>query len=174
MAQVGEIIAIITSNLIYVTIYLGIVLFLISKTSLDRPLMTCLIVIFLIGSIFKYGNYRCQHPDIKDPLQKPLFKKLPWLDGWAYTHFMAFFFIGLFTGKIPYWVVLVVGLGLGIVWEVFEHVVGKERPGWMGAYGGCDLATDKNGDGNWWFGKWTDLLMNATGMLLGIALSKLF
>ena len=182
VTRAGEIGAMIASNLIYTTVYLGIVIFLIVKAPLPHtPLFvaikTCLITIFIIGSIFIYGNHRCQHPEFKDPLEKPLFdEKLPWLDGWAYTHFITFFFIGLglFFGNnsfnLPYWPWLVVAVGLGIAWEVFEHVVGKERPGWMGGYGGCNLATDKNEDGNWWYGKWTDLLMNGTGLLLGYGL----
>ena len=59
------------------------------------------------------------------------------------------------------------------MWEVFEHVVGKRRPGWMGGYGGCNLATDKKDDGNWWYGKWTDIVMNTTGLILGFLLQKL-
>ena len=129
-------------------------------------------IICMIGSIFIYGNYRCQHPEFKDPLQKPLFdEKLPWLDGWAFTHFWAFLLIGLLTQNVS--VFLPLSFGVGIAWEIFEHVVGKERPGWMGGYGGCNLATDKNEDGNWWYGNWTDLLMNGIGMILGIAFSMM-
>ena len=186
VTQAGEIGAVIASNLIYITVYLGIVTFLTIKAPLPyTPLFVtieaCLISIFLIGSIFIYGNHRCQHPEFKDPLEKPLFdEKLSWLDGWAYTHFMAFFFISLFGTNTSlklnktYWPwIVAVAFGIGIAWEFFEHVVGKERPGWMGGYGGCNMATDKNEDGNWWYGKWTDLLLNGTGMILGIAFSMM-
>ena len=182
VTRAGEIGAVINSNLIYTTAYLGIITFLIIKAPLPHtPLFVaikaCIVATSIIGSIFIYGNHLCQHPEFKDPLEKPLFdEKLPWLDGWAYAHFMAFFFMGLFgaTCNVPYWPrIVAVGLGIGIAWEVFEHVVGKERPGWMGGYGGCNLATDKNEDGNWWYGKWTDVLMNGTGMILGIAFSMM-
>ena len=174
----GEIGAVIASNLIYITIFLGIVTSLtinapLPYTPLFVTIKTCLLSIFVIGSIFIYGNHRCQHPEFKDPLEKPLFdEKLPWLDGWAYTHFITFFFIGLFADSYyyEYWLVAV---GLGITWEVFEHIVGEERPGWMGGYGGCNMATDKNEDGNWWYGKWTDVLINGIGFILGIAFSMM-
>ena len=122
----------------------------------------------LIGWIFTYGNYRCNHPEFKDPLEKSIFDEyLPWLDGWAFLHLWAFFLIGLFIRNNQNTLtLLLLSFGVGIIWEVFEHVVGKERPGWMGGYGGCNMATDKI-DGNWWYGKWTDLLMNGTGLLLG-------
>lgn len=124
-----------------------------------------------IGSIFMYGNYRCKHPEFKDPLEKPLFDDLPWLDGWAFSHFFAFFLFGLLHTNFN---VLPLIVGIGIAWEVFEHTLGKERPGWMGGYGGCNLSTDKNDDGNWWYGKWTDIVMNCLGLLLGYFIKQKF
>ena len=187
----GEITKMITSSLIYVTMWELVVLSLILMapipyTPLIGMIKLCISAIFLIGNIFIYGNYRCQHPEFKDPLEKPLFdEKLPWLDGWSYIHFMTNFLLGFlirllfrseFVKKEIMWHYLIFCSAffvLGIAWEVFEHVVGKERPGWMGGYGGCNMATDKNEDGNWWYGKWTDILMNGTGMILGIAFSMM-
>ncbi len=127
-----------------------------------------IITVFIIGTIFAYGHYRCRHPEFKDPLEKPLFEKVPWLDGWGYTHFITFFLIGLcLRGN---WKPLLVFVGVGVAWELFEHVVGKDRPGWMGGYGGCKMSTDRE-DGNWWYGKWADVGLNAIGILLGFSIS---
>ena len=154
-------------NVAVAQILLTLVLTMINISDFIRvPIAT----IIIIGSIFAYGNYRCQHPEFKDPLEKPLFHHLPWLDGWALTHFLTFFWTG-FVLKNP--IVLKISLFVGLMWEVFEHVVGKRRPGWMGGYGGCNLATDKKDDGNWWYGKWTDIVMNTTGLILGFLLQKL-
>ena len=65
---------------------------------------------------------------------------------------------------------------IGILWELFEHYYGKNRPGWLGGYGDCNnLKTDQI-NGNWWYGKQTDIVCNTTGFLIGeyISTGKLF
>ena len=110
--------------------------------------------------IFPYGKYRCTHKEFKDPLETPLF----WgLDGWSATHFFWFMFLGI---TFPNYFIL--ATLLGIIWELFENYYGKARPGWLGGYGACDgLASDKKEDGNWWYGKWSDIACNITGFLIG-------
>jgi hypothetical protein len=109
--------------------------------------------------IFPYGKYRCTHPSYKDPLETPL---LPGLDGWSASHFLFFMLVGYLFPKT-----FILSMAIGTAWELFEHYYGKERPGWLGGYGDCNnLATDRT-EGNWWYGKWTDIVCNATGFLIG-------
>ena len=113
--------------------------------------------------IFPYGKYRCANRSFKDPLETPL---VLGLDGWSVTHFLFFLVIGYFFPKT-----FIFSMTAGICWELFEHWYGKFRPGWLGGYGDCnDLASD-NDTGNWWYGKWSDIVCNASGFLLGRGLS---
>lgn len=109
--------------------------------------------------IMLYGKYRCTHKKFKDPLEFGLF----WgLDGWSASHFFWFMIIGYVYPET-----IILSTTLGICWELFEHYYGKERPGWLGGYGDCNnLATDMAG-GNWWYGKWTDIICNLFGFLTG-------
>ena len=119
--------------------------------------------------IFIYGAYRCSHPDFTDPFERPLFDSVPWLDGWTFTHFLLFFLVGrgiVIVNKKSVFGLLSAAFIGGILWEVFEHVAGEQRPGWMGGYGDCQMSTDKE-DGKWWYGKWTDVVANGSGLLLG-------
>jgi hypothetical protein len=114
--------------------------------------------------IFPYGKYRCTHKSFKDPLETQLFLGL---DGWSATHFCFFFVLGYFFPNT-----FIFSMAVGISWELFEHYYGKERPGWLGGYGDCDdLATDRT-EGNWWYGKWTDIVCNTSGFILGASLRK--
>jgi len=117
--------------------------------------------------IFIYGSYRCKNPDFKDPLEKQI--GIGKLDGWSVTHFTLFLIAGYI---FPDHYILALTMGCG--WELFENYYGENRPGWLGGYGDCPeaLASDKNDDGNWWYGKWTDILMNTMGFTVGIYLKR--
>ena len=53
-----------------------------------------------------------------------------------------------------------------------QLIYGKNRPGWLGGYGDCqDIRTDR-ADGNWWYGKWTDIVCNIVGFIIGVYLKK--
>jgi hypothetical protein len=114
-----------------------------------------------LASIFLYGTYRCNNKTFKDPLENKL--GIPGLDGWSLSHIMFFMLMGYLYSNT-----FIKTMLFGISWEVFEHVYGKQRPGWLGGYGGkCNnMATDRE-DGNWWYGKWTDIVCNAFGFLVG-------
>ena len=59
---------------------------------------------------------------------------------------------------------LIVACIFGILWELFEYYYGKHRPGWLG--GDCkNLATDKGEDSNWWYAKFSDIIMNILGLM---------
>jgi len=123
------------------------------------PFVVCLVVIFL------YGNYRCKNPEYKDILETKI--GIGELDGWSLSHLLFNMLIGyLYSDKY-----LIYAFILGCLWEFFEHYYGEKRPGWLGGYGDCDMSTDKL-DGNWWYGKWSDILMNVFGLFLGYYLRK--
>jgi hypothetical protein len=115
--------------------------------------------------ILIYGTYRCSHKEYKDPLEMTI--GIKGLDGWSLTHVMFFMIMGyLFPNT------LIQTMILGMIWESFEHISGTNRPGWLGGYGGdCNGMKSKNG-GNWWYGKWSDILCNLFGFMLGMNLSK--
>jgi hypothetical protein len=109
--------------------------------------------------IFPYGKYRCDNKSFKDPLETHL---ILGLDGWSASHFLFFILVGYLFPKTFF-----LSMTMGILWELFEHYYGKERPGWLGGYGDCnDLATDRE-EGNWWYGKWTDIVCNSAGFIAG-------
>ena len=127
-----------------------------------------LLYVIVLSFIFLYGQYRCSNKTFKDPLEKKISIAKIELDGWSITHVTFFMLMGyLFPNT------LIQTMGMGILWELFEHVYGKHRPGWLGGYGGqCNnMATDRE-DGNWWYGKWTDIVCNMFGFLVGQYLSK--
>jgi len=127
-----------------------------------------LLLLLVSGAImiFTYGSYRCKNPDFKDPLETPI--GIGELDGWSLTHFLLFIIVGyMFPDKY------VMALAIGCGWELFENYYGENRPGWLGGYGDCDkLASGKTEDGNWWYGKWTDIVMNTLGIIVGVYLNR--
>lgn len=84
------------------------------------------------------------------------------------SHFLFFLLIGLsLKGN---WIALIILFLLGCIWEWFEDYAGKDRPGWLGGFGDCNMSTDKE-HGKWWYGKWTDILLNGIGLILGFIIS---
>ena len=123
--------------------------------------------------IFTYGNWKCQHKNVKDPLQTLLFLDV---EMWGATHFLWFMLMGYLFPQT-----FILTMFMGILWELFEHYHGKERPRLhshasvifrplgklIGGFGDCkNLATDR-ADGNWWYGKWSDIACNIIGFLVG-------
>jgi len=120
----------------------------------------CVIIIFI------YGSYRCNNPDFKDPLQTKL--RLFDLDGWSLSHLLFFMLIGYNYGG-QY---LIAAFILGVLWEGFEHYYGEKRPGWLGGYGDCNKMRTDPLEGNWWYGKFSDIIMNILGLIIGYYLQN--
>ena len=134
-----------------------------ANIKIEKSVSYYLLYIIVLLLIFSYGNYRCSNKKFKDPLEKKIRILNLELDGWSFSHIMFFMLMGyLFPNTF------IKTMLLGISWELFEHLYGKHRPGWLGGYGGeCNnIATDRE-DGNWWYGKWTDIVCNAFGFLVG-------
>lgn len=128
-------------------------------------------MIYIAFLIFSYGFIRCK-TNLHDPFMNKLKignKKLFDLDFWSILHFLCFTII---TYLLPH-KFLTIQL-FGISWELFEQLLGKHRPDFLGGFGNCEnlLQTDKNTE-LWWYGRASDIIMNFFGGLFGYYLSKL-
>lgn len=116
------------------------------------------IICFMV--IAAYGRYRCTHPEYHDPLMRKL--GIFDLDGWSVTHFGFFALLGYLYPDT-----FLVAMSIGIGWEVFEHLAGKNRPAILGGFGDC-MTTDPGIQGSWWFGRFSDIITNILGFLFGV------
>ena len=132
---------------------------------MDRKTKYIISFLIVCFSIFYYGKYRCNHPRFKDPLERQYGMGL---DGWSMSHFLFFLFLGY---TFPDYIVI--SFLFGVTWELFEHYYGKKRPGWLGGYGDCKMITDRT-DGNWWYGKGSDILLNGLGLVIGFYLQDTY
>tara|TARA_B100000900_G_C20155931_1_gene543870 strand:- start:68 stop:517 length:450 start_codon:yes stop_codon:yes gene_type:complete len=119
-----------------------------------------------ILSIFAYGKYRCDnikwHTDV---LEFSLFKNSAryGLDGWSVTHYSLFFLLGYLYPKV-----FVTSVLLGAVWELCETYIGIYKPALIKGLGFCELSGNKYKV--WWYGKWSDIVLNTLGFISGMTL----
>ena len=124
-------------------------------------------LLFFACSIFVifYGRYRCVNiKNHKDILENMVIKRLA-IDGWSISHLCFFMLIGFLYPNS-----LVLNMILGSIWELFETYIGYYKPDIIHGWGFCD--TDK-GIKTWWYGKFSDILVNFIGFILGSHLNKL-
>ena len=116
--------------------------------------------VFLIVGIFFILYYSLrQSYGMQDIFLTPLSISQPGtitedLDCWSLLHIGLFAFL---TYKIPeYWPLW---LALGILWEYWEDLLGilMEKP--------------QSGT-HWWYGRWSDIIMNIIGILIGLGLAR--
>ena len=119
--------------------------------------------VFALGTlaIGVYGLLRCK-VGFRDPLSAKL--KLGDLDGWSFTHLALFTLVGYIFPGIE---LALVAFACGIGWELVEELLGKSRPSWLGGWGDCEAAEFEKENANWWFGRYSDIAVNAGGLLLG-------
>jgi hypothetical protein len=124
-------------------------------------LIGCLCILIIV----LYGTYRCMNTSFVDPLTfsfaPPPFDK--YLDGWGLSHLGFFMLLGYLFPSMLFFSFL-----LGVAWELIEYSM-KDHPFYLSS---CkyDMTTHK-GEG-WWYGRWQDIVMNATGLGMGYALKK--
>ena len=132
------------------------------------PLVFCFGTLVII-SIAIYGKYRCKyinsHTDI---LAGGIFKKSSKLDidGWSVTHFAFHFILAVMDSGI--FLFAIIG---GILWELFEGYVGLYKPKIIMNIGFCKNKDDKYKV--WWYGKYSDIVMNTLGFVSGVMVTKL-
>lgn len=110
--------------------------------------------------IFPYGYYRSLHPGFVDPLMTKI--GIGDLDIWSLTHFGWYGGVGYFYPMHVPWV-----LTLGVVWEGIEHLLGEARPAILGGFGDCPGNINAQRHKKWWYGRPSDLVMNALGCCIG-------
>lgn len=113
-----------------------------------------------------YGHFRCKRPNFSDPLEK---KFLGLFDGWQASHFVFYLFLGFYFPGF-----FVQSMALGATWEVFEHVAGKSGVGVQLGDNkfGCTAKSRRSTSENnikepWFYGKSSDVAINALGYLIG-------
>jgi hypothetical protein len=127
------------------------------------PFIICVVIIAL------YGKYRCDNiTNHKDILEFSLFKGSErfHLDGWTITHFSFFLLIGYLYPNT-----LFISMTIGVIWELMETFVGVMKPKMILGYGFCELPGNKYKV--WWYGKWSDPIVNFFGFLLGKRIYKM-
>ena len=129
--------------------------------SLLTVLYMLAVLALAVLSICVYGYLRCR-VGFRDPLSTKLHV---WdLDGWSLSHLILFTFIGYaFPGTLTG----LIAFACGTAWEGIEHVLGKSRPSWLGGWGDCEAAEFAKENANWWFGRYSDIIVNGGGILLG-------
>lgn len=117
--------------------------------------------------IFTYGNYRCSNKDtyFKDPLLTKL--GLMDLDGWSLTHILFYLLLGyLFP---DHFVPLML---MGVLWEIVEHFVLNHLKS-LNYHAKCtNMLLPRDQENRWWFGRVSDIPMNALGFAIGYHLNK--
>jgi hypothetical protein len=120
--------------------------------------------------IVLYGTFRCNTTTYKDPLTFTLIQHGPFgelIDGWSITHFCLF---AILAFLYPTWQYLLFIVILGVAWEIVESVF-KDHPFYLSS---CKYnITSDNGTG-WWYGKYSDILINSLGMITGLVVRKYF
>lgn len=124
----------------------------------------------MAGFIIWYSNYRCAHPEFKDFLGGYPLGKWPGpfsviADGWSISHFVFFFLLGLAFPR-TWWLALL----LGCIWEGMEFATQYTTIPILDSMRGLAVCKNNNstiGNTFWWYGKWSDLIMNAGGFGLG-------
>ena len=121
-------------------------------------------------AIVLYGTFRCKSVNYKDPLTSTLIKNGPFgesIDGWSVTHFCLF---GILAFFFPRWDHLLFLMTLGILWEILESIF-KDHPFYLSR---CKYNITTDSGTGWWYGKYSDILVNILGMTLGYVCRKYF
>ena len=124
--------------------------------------LLCYILLFIICvvSIMGYSRYRCVNKkSFKDPLEKRI---ISILDGWSMTHLLFYMLMGYLFPDY-----LILTMFFGVLWELFEHYSGKYRPKILSGWGNCHFTDKVEDNEGWWYGKWSDIIINFLGFLIG-------
>ena len=123
-------------------------------------LLICCIAIFLI---FAQCFIRCKIGTDFFQLKIPLWD----FDLWSLTHLLFYFFLTyIFPNE---WLFI---FFVGVLWEVIENWLGGFNPKNMSALmGRCAL---DQSEASWWYGKFSDILVNLAGIGLALLAHKCF
>lgn len=134
-------------------------------TCICIKLLICSLVLCFTYFIIMFSMYQKDKIYKYDFMNKTVFTingiKFSW---WPISHFILYFIIGLFCRK-HWWLILLIG----ILWELFEYLVGKiiypfhTKIGYNSQYSQKWLT----------YNKW-DVLFNILGYILGVIVGLLF
>ncbi len=121
------------------------------------------IAVFQILMVFVYGKYRrARKETFSDPFMTQI--GVGDLDGWSLWHLVTFALLG-YIYPTEFWF----SMTLGTIWELIEWQLGSTNaPEWIRVFAG---AATPDASGRWWYGRVSDIVMNALGFGLGILLS---
>jgi len=106
-------------------------------------------------------------PKYLDPMLKSFTNSYmkKYLSGWSISHFILFLFIGYYYSNC-----FIVAMLYGILWEIFEYVVGEFFPMLFPtlAYQIDPTWTD------WYYGRFEDIIMNFLGFIVGKMIRIMF
>lgn len=132
--------------------------------------------IICIILLLTYGFYRCKSPEKEDILEKEYILDL---DGWSFSHVIFFLIVGY---NFPTKKYLIASFILGIIWELIELILSmmnyqsgdrrSRRERYHSLFNCTNVNTHKNEEGKWWYAKWSDLIMNLLGLIIGYFLHK--
>lgn len=126
------------------------------------------IIFFIcVYTIYMLSAYRCKVGEISilEPNENKdnFFKKYKLtqygIDTWSVIHFLFYGFVGYLYPQT-----LILTMILGILWEIFEFYVGKNKPSILKNIGFC--STDGK-EKIWWYGKISDIIVNYIGFIIG-------
>jgi len=132
-------------------------------------LVVCVLLIVAYGHLLRATGFR-------DILATPLYSHpiCPDLDGWSVTHLLFFGLLGLlYPGHH------LAFFGAGVAWEVVETALGQNRfevsgrrVQLIGEQDASGVSTGK--DDSYWYGKSSDIIVNAGAYSLGSAYAELY
>jgi len=135
---------------------------------LNHQQQKILFITSFIGlSIIYYSKYRCNHKDFRDPLTYGN-KWCSICDGWSISHFLLFCILGYYFPKEFKFTMI-----LGIFWEMLEWIISHTNSknfiilDKLRGISTCKLTTDDTINEHWFYAKYTDLLMNMSGFIVG-------
>ena len=136
------------------------------KKEMDNLLQILLIFFICAMVIVGYGTFRCKSTDFKDPLTRSI-APAPFdsfLDGWGISHFI---FYGVLTFFYPDPRSMAFIWTIGVLWEIVESFF-RDHPFYLSS---CKYDMQTDVEGGWWYGRWQDIVMNSTGMLMGYTIA---
>lgn len=122
--------------------------------------------IICVASILAYSKLKCKFMNSKDIM---LTKIGMGLDLWSISHLLFNMLVGYyFSGNY-----LIYAFILGCIWELIEYLYGLmithhaenniNEFSWLTDIE-CNFKTD---NGVWWYHKWSDIVMNTFGLIIG-------
>ncbi len=138
-----------------------------------KPLIILILVALVIGIYWLYLKNQYGSKMVYGDFMNEKVIDLPFLENccswWPISHFILNAILGFF---FPQCAVLIIGLG--IIWELVEVVMGSLVVGQTWQRQALRSTASVEYSQNWWAGSFKDIIMNITGFFFGYLLNKIF